>query len=347
MELITNSRMKTFFACQRLHLIQYVQGYRATAQSEALAFGDLIHAGLEAWWGAWIGVGSSLRAAVDAVGSCLGLAQSAMLAKAAQVDEAMLAKAQIVMAAYDARWAVEMARYEVVDVEVQFRAPLLTERGRAARGARLAGKLDGIVRRRDDGTLWLVEHKTHGGDLSPTADYWRRLRLDPQVSLYFDGARALGYELSGCIYDVLKRPEQSPLKATPLEKRKYLKDKPGVLYANQRAEDETLEDFQGRLATAITEAPHEYFARAEVVRLPEELERFAVDVRETSRQILAAGRTQRGGLAPHNPDACFRYGRACEFYDHCSGAASLDDESRFRKLSNVHPELETPKEEAT
>jgi hypothetical protein len=326
--------MKTFFACQRLHLIQYVQGYRSTAPSEALAFGDLMHAGLEAWWRAWM---------IDRQGG--GALAGAMLAMSKRgPDEALLAKAQVVMAGYESRWTADMASYQVVEVEAQFRAPLLTEGGRRARGAKLAGKVDAIVMR-DDGTFWLVEHKTHG-DLSPTADYWRRLRLDPQISMYFDGARALGYELAGCIYDVLKRPEQSPLKATPVEKRKYLRDRPTVLYANQRAEDETLDEFQERLAEVITAAPHEYYARAEVVRLPEELERFAADVRETSRQILAAGRTQRGGLAPHNPDACFRFGRPCEFYDVCSGAASLDDDTRFRKLDTVHPEFETPKEEA-
>jgi hypothetical protein len=29
----------------------------------------------------------------------------------------------------------------------------------------------------------------------------------------------------------------------------------------------------------------------------------------------------------------------------CSGIADLDDESRFRRLDNVHPELDHPKEE--
>ena len=51
----------------------------------------------------------------------------------------------------------------------------------------------------------------------------------------------------------------------------------------------------------------------------------------------------RDGIAanrhPRNPDACVRYGRTCEFFDVCTGGASLDDTTRFVRVENVHVEL--------
>jgi hypothetical protein len=38
----------------------------------------------------------------------------------------------------------------------------------------------------------VVEHKTSSEDVTPGSFYWSRLRMDGQVSVYFDGARALG-----------------------------------------------------------------------------------------------------------------------------------------------------------
>lgn len=333
-QLITNSRVKAFHACQRLHYIRYVLGIAGNAPAADAAFGTLMHHGLEGWWLAYRRFCPG-HALIDAL--------SIMDGRRGDIDDATFAKATLLMAAYDARWSPTMHEYRVLEVEVQFEAPLLNPAtGRTRRGVKAAGKLDAIVHRLADNTVWIVEHKTSGADLSPGSTYWQRLRMDPQVSTYVGGARALGYEVAGCIYDVLVRPEQRPLQATPLELRKYTKataKEPSRLYSNQREFDETEDEFRERIAAAILEAPESYFARAEVVRLPEELARFAVDVDESARQMLAAGRAGGDKLAVRNADACFRFGRTCEFYPVCSGAGSLDDETQYHKLPSVHPEL--------
>ena len=51
---------------------------------------------------------------------------------------------------------------------------------------------------------------------------------------------------------------------------------------------------------------------------------------------------ERSGRHPRNPDACERYGRMCEFFDACTGAASLDDPARYRVIDTQHPELAGP-----
>jgi hypothetical protein len=328
--LITTNRLKSFNACRRLHHYAYVLGYRPLINRGSAEFGTIFHAGLEAWWLAWA-QGRELLALEEA---------QAAIAKAAQgasfFDEATAAKADLLMVGYHARWSPTMAEWEVVAVEHEFAAPLPTPVGaKRARKLKVAGKLDVLVRRRADGTVWFVEHKTTSADLAPGSTYWQRLRMDTQVSVYFEAVRLMGHEPVGCLYDVIRKPEQRPLKATPMEARKYRKD--GALYANQREHDETMDDFKARMAIEIMEAPELYYQRSEVVRLEHELEDSRRDTYDTALMIRE---THKAGRAPRNPDACFLYSRVCDFYDVCAGGASIEDPTRFKRLENVHPELQ-------
>jgi hypothetical protein len=334
-QVVTKSRLACFGSCQRLHHLRYNLGVRPLVDGDVQAWGNLMHAGLEAWWRTYQGLADGEE---PLTGLPLGNAQIAMFAyreKSPSIDDAAMAKAAIMMAAYDARWAPTMHEWEVLGVEVEFIAMIP---GR--RRLRVAGKLDALVRKRSHGSVWFVEHKTTGADLSAGATYWQRLRMDPQVSIYFGGCQALGHDPAGCIYDVIDRPNEKPLKATPEDKRKYTKptkkDPVSRLYANQREADETLEEFQSRIAAAVTEQPDLYFARAEVVRLESELEESAKDVEAIAIQIRDSATAEH---APRNPGACHMYGRTCEMFDVCSGTASIDDETRFRRAENPHEEL--------
>lgn len=328
-EIITKSRLAVFGQCQRLHDLQYVRGYRPAVESESMAWGSLLHAGLEAWWRAHQR-GEALLALTEAEAAMAAY----RAAHATAIDDAAYARAEVLIVAYDARWSPSMAEYEVLGVEIEFVA-MIPGRKRL----RVAGKLDVLVRKRADGSLWYVEHKTSGADLSEGSTYWQRLRMDPQISIYFGGCRVLGHEPAGCIYDVLVRPDQRPLKATPVAMRKYTKPtktEPSRLYSNQRESDETIDEFRARVAEAVAKNPEAYFARAEVVRLESEIEESQRDVEELALQIRSGSQT---GTSPRNPNACFLYGRTCAFLSACDGTASLDDESRFRKADRAHEEL--------
>jgi hypothetical protein len=338
-DLITNSRVNAFNTCARLHHYKYELGYRPVVTGLALEFGILMHAGLEGWWLAFAqGKGAeALEQAYKFMAEAIQRCETA--------DEFDVLKAQVLMAGYHARWAEHMDEYEVIVVEGKFAAPLVGPHGKRARGLKVAGKLDVLVRRRSDRTVWLVEHKTSSADLSAGSIYWQRLRMDGQVSMYFAGALALGYAPDGCLYDVIAKIDQRPLKATPEADRKYTKPvikagvvvEPARLYAKQREADETFEEFKERITALMAEKPDEYFGRAEVVRLDSELEESNRDTYETALMIRDGLKAQRH---PRNPDACFRYNRVCEFYPVCSGAASLDDRHLYERLENVHPELE-------
>jgi len=334
-EVITKSRLASFSTCQRLHHLAYNLGYRSILPRELAEWGTLFHAGLDAWWGVFKdGDGPGAANIQPLPGLPLAAAMRAMetaRAASAAIDDAAFAKAEVMMIAYDARWASTMSEWEVIGVEVEF---ITTIPGR--RRLRVAGKLDKLLRKRSDGSIWFVEHKTTGADLTAGSTYWQRLRMDPQVSIYFGGVRSLGHEPTGCLYDVIVRPNLKPLKATPVEARKYTKD--GRLYAKQREADETPEQFRARIAEEVAEVPDSYFARPEVVRLEREIEESERDVEATALQIRATAYAEH---APRNPGGCFPFGSGyqCQFFDVCSGVASLDDETKFERVSNVHQEL--------
>jgi hypothetical protein len=332
-EIITKSRLADFATCQRLHDIKYNQLIRSVQPRELADWGTVFHAGLDAWWTAYM---EDSRPATPLL--ALPNAEAAMLTARVglAVDDFAMAKALVMMIAYDARWAPTMAEWEVLGVEVEF---IATIPGR--RRLRVAGKLDKLLRKRATNRVWFVEHKTTGVDLSEGSTYWQRLKMDPQVSIYYRGVAALGHDdLDGCLYDVVDRPKTKPLKATPIDKRKYTKptkkDPVSRLYANQREIDETVEEYRDRLGAQIAAAPDAFFARAEVVRLESELQASDQDIEEVALQIRQGSLT---GVAPRNPGACFLYNRPCEMLDACSGAASLDDPSKFKKMETAHPEL--------
>lgn len=316
--LLTSSRMSAARACQRLHHFKYELGYRPAVEAEALTFGTLIHKGLEAWWRA----PQATRL------------ESALLAMAeGQADPFEHVKAQEMLRGYHFRWGDEA--FETLAVEAEFAMPLRNPAtGRPSSSWMLGGKIDAILRDTRTGRVLICEHKTASGDIGAGSEYFRRLKMDAQISIYYDGAASLGHDISGCLYDVLGKPGIRPLKATPPEQRKFKKD--GELYAGQRLVDETPEEYRVRLVASIAENPSGYYQRGEVVRLESELDEARFDVWQIAQQIHAA---KAANQAPRNPDACSRWGRTCEFFAACCGEASLEDPSLFKKIENVHPEL--------
>lgn len=332
-EIVTKSRLAVFNKCQRLHHLRYDLGYQSTALREHADFGTVFHAGLDAWWKAHAD-GMPMMAYAAAL-----TAMMAARAAAPGVDDFAMAKAEVLMQAYDLRWGPSMEEWEVLGIEVEFIAVI---KGRKL--LRVAGKLDKLLRRRADRTIWFGEHKTSGVDLSEGSTYWQRLRMDPQVSIYYRGVRELGHEPVGCLYDVVVRPDQRQLKATPQDQRQYTIAKPATktkpaepsrLYSKQREFDESVAEYRERVGGTIAVRPDAYFARSEVTRLETEIVDSERDVEEVALQIR---RGPIGGVTPRNPDACFLYNRPCDFLDACSGIVSLDDESRFVRVE-PHQEL--------
>jgi len=197
MSLYTSSRLKVFRECIRKHFYKFVLRIK-TPSNPAMQFGTATHAALEAWYRAWQSGADRLAAALAVI-------------ERTDCDEVDRIKLRTLVAAYDTRWGAEY--WEVLAVEVEFRYYL--------GDVELGGKIDAIIRSRADGRVYVVEHKTSTADTSAGSPYWDRLAIDTQISIYQDGATMLGYEIAGCVYDVLKRPLHEPKAATPIEARKY------------------------------------------------------------------------------------------------------------------------------
>ncbi len=318
---LTKSRMASFRACHRLHCYTYDQGYRSVRESDAMHTGTLGHTGLEAWW---------LAAKDGAVPE--ERLRAALAAIEHEPDQYEYARMFVLLSGYTERWGAE--ELEVVGVEVEFTCPIVNpDTDAPSRTFALAGKIDAVARR--NGKLFIVEHKFSGEDTSPGSNYWRRLKIDQQISAYYEGARALYGDVWGCIYDVIAKPAARPLKATPVENRKY-KKKDGALYADQREHDETPDEYATRLTEIIIADPTTYFTRGEVVRLEEDMRDAQFDIWQTARALRES---ELANHWPRNPDACSRFGRTCEFLPVCCREASIDDPSLFRRVDNVNEEL--------
>jgi hypothetical protein len=165
--------------------------------------------------------------------------------------------------------------------------------------------------------------------------------MDPQIGVYLRAAQQKGLDTATIGYDVLGKVALRPLKATPLESRKYTKPTKAEptprLYANQRDRDETPAEYGARCLAAIAADPDGYYQRALPVRLFQEQHDGAVDVWQTAQTMRDA---RRLNVYPRNPDSCFQWSRACDFLPACCGDVPLDDPLLFRREDKENEELE-------
>lgn len=286
---LSHSRLSCFRTCPRKHHISYELGIRPEEQGFALRVGSAFHLALDT---------IEKKGDIDA-------------ALATLEDPYDLAMVAAMVHGHVARW--QDAPVETVASELRFEMPLRNpETGASTPIWILVGILDRLVWL-DDGRIALMEYKTTSRDFSPGADYWIQLHMDMQLSMYVLAAREIGYDVSTILYDVTRRPQLRPLRATPEDKRKYKKGT-DELYANQRAEDETPEAFAARVAEDIAAKPEHYFARIEIARLDQDLEECAAELWQQQKAIRTA---QLAGYWYRNPGTCFTY-YPCEYLSICT-----------------------------
>jgi RecB family exonuclease len=315
MERVSVSEIRTFQRCQREHALGWTQRFRPLAPAAlALRFGTLIHAAMESWW-LWRPGGDIGR--LDA--ALLRIAHAAAEPRS-QVNPVERVRAEELIRGYDARWGVQ--DLETLAVEAEFSCELTDS-------IELVGRIDALARD-PSGCVWVVEHKTAENGATPA--YWARLRLDLQCSVYLIGARALGQEPIGALYDVIGKPRLYPRVATPPDRLMHRKD--GKVYSAQREEDESLDDFRARLREHIAGTEGLYI-RNSVMRLEMEREEALQDLRGIAAQIVAArAATRAGKWIVRNTDACTRYSSLCDFFGVCTHDADINDRAQFQRRTH-------------
>ncbi len=320
---LSNSSVTTFRRCPREYYFRYVLNRKGRRKAKALRFGSLFHLGLNAWW--------AMRGLEDEY--VRALAAITRGAVDDETDNFDLVRAEVLIAGYHARWASD--GYAVVAVEKNFRSQLEP----IALLADIGGSIDAIATK--GGKVYNVEHKTTSADISAGSDYWRHIiALDSQISTYDDASRTMGYDIAGTLYDVIRKPELQPWKATPEESKKYTKptkkDPVPRLYSSQREEDETLDEYRDRLAEDIIARPDWYYQRQLIVRLEHDNEEHARDVVQTAEMVRFA---EERDAWPRSTNACKRYGSYCEYAPVCSGETTIDDDVRYETKTRQHKEL--------
>ncbi len=322
---LTNSALACARRCLREYRYRYIQLRRPRRTTEALRFGTFFDAGLGAWWSA---NGEPAHRFDRAITTIRVRAES----NPEDSDPFDLVKAEELLLGYTARWGD--AGYETIGTQVEFEVPLVNpDTGAESRTYKLRGKLDAIAEK--DRRRSVIEHKTTSSDIGQGSDYWRKVSaLDPQISTYIAGANAAGHNVEDCLYDVVRKVAMRPFKATPEESRRYTKV--GRLDVRQHEHDEAPEAFRLRVRAAIAEAPEKYFARGPIVRLERDAAEHAAD---TWQMAWILRESENAGRYPRSPGSCERFGRFCDFFEVCSGNASIDDDVLYRTADGAHEEL--------
>jgi hypothetical protein len=304
--------MSCFRTCPRKHYLRYELGLVPVKDDAPRRIGSAFHALLEA--------------------ADKGIDSTTILAGMEDAYEV-----EIVLAMFDGHLRFQFEDEKAVRVvasELDFNIPLKNpETGKETQNWRFAGKIDRIVQLRD-GRYALMEYKTTSRDFSPGADYWQNLHMDSQLSMYIVAARELGYPIDTVLYDVTRRPALRPLKATPAESRKYTKD--GVLYANQRGEDETPTEYGDRIRADIEARPEHYFARIEIARLDQDIEDCKAEIWQQQQAIREAQKTSRWY---RNPNSCYGV-FSCDYLPICLNRdLETYTPTGFARSLDIHPEL--------
>lgn len=336
---LTNSRIQAYASCPRRHYLRYELGISPQVDARVLRFGTCVHKALD-----------NVRRGMDE-----GMALEDAISYFITEDFADHEQVRALVEGYWRRWRPES--WTVIQSEMIFEVPIINPAsGAAARIFTLAGKSDVIVKL-DDGRTAVVEHKTTCDDLAPDSDYWKRLRIDSQISLYVLGAWQLGYRVDTVVYDVLHRPLLEPL-AVPLTDADGVKIVLGPEGWRVRTKDgkkwrETSDSAQGyvlqtrpmtaaeykaRLEGDIAQRPEYYYARREIARLPADLEEARMDLYHMAKLIRES---QLNRYWPRNTSACRGFGR-CPFFELCTGGYDVNSgevPEGYELVKDLHPEL--------
>ena len=335
---ITNSRAQTYKTCARKHEIAYEMQIRPLRTSDPINKGSAYHLALETYD---LAKGNSEHKKQQ--GMCAIALYYSDVPSWCDDTHAWECQAQLVAIMFGLHcdyWQND--KLEILATEQNFEIPLINPAsGRRSRTFVNAGKIDRIVKLPEDPSrVAVMEYKTTIQEIGPEADYWKRLRIDSQISGYILGARAKGYPAETVLYDVTRWPQLRPKKATPMETRKYTKD--GRLYATQRDTDETPHEYGRRIYEAVCAEPDRYFRREEIVRLESDIREHQYDVWGTQAGIRDC---QKSGIWPRNTGACLTHYGRCDYFDICtSGQYEALKQGvipqGYRRAETMHEELQ-------
>jgi hypothetical protein len=312
----TASSLGTWQTCKRLYRYKYVDLVRLVSQGTPRMVGSAVHAGLEAF-----ALGSPAHECVVAAERYSD--DPWWLTHEGLIE---LARSRVMLRAYCQHWSATRNDWETIEAEAEW------ERDG------IGGKRDALLRHKTTGELYLVEHKTTSEEVDNTGcDYWQRLAIDTQITLYQQDAEAKYGERVGILYDVIRKPSGGPQLKVRATRRKTETEE--EYQARKESARESLPEFEDRLFAEMVAEPDKYLVRHEVHRTHDQATELLAEMRETVAEIDGYQ-----GIYPRSDSACkSRYG-VCPYLGVCTGVMSLDD-PRFVKVDTAHVELSNNKED--
>ena len=305
LDILTFSNYSTWNRCRKDWEWRNVVGVVKKEISPALRFGTLIHEGLHA-----------LRK-----GRQLGEIWKILETKTAQLggDTTELLKAKAMLCGYQRTYGDETAK--VLHNEERFETDIWNpETGYPSKTFRRAGKIDCITKEEDG--LWVRETKT---TTTLGEGYLLKLWLDAQIAFYVLAAQInYGYEIKGCIYDVLVK---SSLKQGKGETEQEYEERAAELRAKskngtttaKRKLPESDEDFEARLTEQYAE--QKMFHREKIYVGQDALKLLESELWNACKEIREA---KAANFFRRNTDACFKWNRPCQYHPLCSSSGNTD-----------------------
>jgi hypothetical protein len=275
----TTSMVKCFKQCRKKYFLEYVENLKPVQTPAALHLGTLYHKGLELLLNGMDIADIQLHLEAEQRNHCLDYCLD--------YDPIPNGIAFEMVKAFYRESGYQ--NWQIRKVEEKFEVA-------TGYGKRLTGKIDAIMEH--EGKDFLVEHKSTSVWNGDGAEYLHNLLWDEQSTNYLYAYRELyGKSAAGIMYCIVEKPKIQPLLATPIEKRKYKQD--GTIYANQREEDETPEEFLKRVAEWFMEKPrvHVHF----VYRTPADIDAQVADLNLVFRDMAEC---EKNETYYRNPGAC-------------------------------------------
>jgi len=236
-------------------------------------------------------------------------------------------------------------------LETEFSVPLRTPNGRPSPRVFLAGRFDGVVRRKDDGSYWLLEHKT----TRSISELVSSLDNDEQAGAYLIAAgELLSIQPTGVLYNVMRKkiPTEPMLLQSGLLSQNKQIDTTVYAYirAAQRAHEADFPDLKernkfimdqyGEFLQHLMDQGNKFFLRVPIYRTGMEMQQLQHDLWTVALEMVRPS-------TPIYPAPSWNNCKFCHFRSPCLATNSgadvgiiLDNEYRKREPWQTFTELE-------
>ena len=311
----TASSLSAYQRCPRFYQYRYLDEWTSAEPAKPLIVGTVFHSGSEAFWnGADLeGMRAAARAAMEEHSSWW---------RDAEFEKAKL---DAYLRGYFVHRQKYRDAYEVVDVEREWTS------------GPMRGKMDLVLRSKEDGRYYIVDHKTSGAKEveNPASPFWTKLPFDTQINTYTVAARYI-YKLDyfpSFIYDVVRKTSSKPAMKKRVSRRKSETE---FQYQMRKAGNtESLREYRERIGKEYEGDETRYMWRSvpltsdtllervgELKGLMKSIEEFPIEFEQM----------------PRNQNGCITKYGLCDFFPVCSGREGFEGSDRFVK-KQAHSEL--------